>query len=274
MNHLIAKIKGASGKYLKVLSNKKIFDHPQTLDDAIEYDSAAVLEQDEWFYIKNFSTQKYCIDFLKKDFSSTDYSQIKVDEYLDIEYLIAYQHGKYYFQKLSNRQILEKKFFTINPQPEFHDDMKIIVIESLPNAIYIKNEDTLYFKSLTYIHQIFKGIEILYKEATQAETKEFLESSFISLKNNYNADKVKQSNRKRISLAIEALNNIPHTQRKSMYSYICEYRPELNFDSHTSSFEISNEHELKELLYGLTERYYTTKFGKEKRLANSVIKIQ
>ena len=34
-----------------------------------------------------------------------------------------------------------------------------------------------------------------------------------------------------------------------------------------------SEKELKELIYGIEQRYYTTEIGNEKRLANSVIKL-
>lgn len=37
------------------------------------------------------------------------------------------------------------------------------------------------------------------------------------------------------------------------------------------SFKISNEKELKLLLYGIEQRFYTTPDGRERRIANSVI---
>jgi len=38
-----------------------------------------------------------------------------------------------------------------------------------------------------------------------------------------------------------------------------------------NSFEVGSENELKMLLYGIEQRFYTTPVGGEKRLANSVI---
>ena len=40
-----------------------------------------------------------------------------------------------------------------------------------------------------------------------------------------------------------------------------------------NTFDIGSEKELKELIYGIEQRYYTTEIGNEKRLANSVIKL-
>ena len=40
-----------------------------------------------------------------------------------------------------------------------------------------------------------------------------------------------------------------------------------------NSFEVGSENELKMLLYGIEQRFYTTPVGGEKRLANSVITL-
>lgn len=56
-----------------------------------------------------------------------------------------------------------------------------------------------------------------------------------------------------------------------MYSYIHSYcEQKLTFDKENSKFEINSGDELKYLLYGIEQRFYTTPLGHEKRLANSV----
>lgn len=57
-----------------------------------------------------------------------------------------------------------------------------------------------------------------------------------------------------------------------MFSYIQEYCPTVTFKK--KSFEIKTEDDLKNVLFGIDERYYTTQFGKEKRLANSVTPVK
>ena len=44
----------------------------------------------------------------------------------------------------------------------------------------------------------------------------------------------------------------------------------LQYDKVASTFEISDDDSLKLLIYGIEQRFYTTQFGQEKRLANSV----
>jgi len=56
-----------------------------------------------------------------------------------------------------------------------------------------------------------------------------------------------------------------------MLSYIDSYcEQKLNFDKENSKFEISTDDDLKLLIYGIKQRFYTTPFGQERRLANSV----
>ncbi len=45
-------------------------------------------------------------------------------------------------------------------------------------------------------------------------------------------------------------------------------------DINDRKFSIKDEERLKHLLWGIEERYYTTRVGGEKRVANSVSKIE
>ncbi len=153
----------------------------------------------------------------------------------------------------------------------YRDDWEEITIRDTPDAIYDKSTDRLYFHKLESITGIFTGVDQLYKEATQEETEAFLHEDFISLKDSFAADKVKTANRKRIALAAETLKKLNPDQRKKMAKYIGEYCPDLK--TADSKFEISSEQNLKMLLYGIEQRFYTTLIGDEKRLANSVISL-
>ena len=273
MNHLLAKTKGRNGDYFKVISNEEIFELPNDLDNPIEYNSDYKLEDDEWFAIEAFSEKEYCIEFLTQRFISTDHNQLPLNDYNKIDFLCAYQTGIYYFQKISSSQIIRKKYFSFSEAPTLIENEPIIVIDNYPDAIYVKVDDILYFKRLTSITAIFNGIDELYKEATQEETETFLESDFIVLDNEYSADKVKKANRKRIAMAMQTLQMFTPVERSDIFVYIREYCEDLNFDENDENFTISEEEELKKLLYGIEQRYYTTRQGGEKRLANSVTTI-
>lgn len=273
MNHLIAKTKGRNGDYFKVISDEQIFELPDDLDNPIEYEADHKLDEDSWFAITEFSEKDYCLDFLTRRFVSADYRQLPQASYTNIDFLCAYQSGVYYFQKISSKQLIQRKWFNISAEPTLYDNSPIIVIDEYADAIYIKNEDTLYFKNLASISSIFKGIDILYREATQQETEEFLENDFISLSEDYTAENVKKANRKRIALAQATLQTFTRRQKKQIFSYIREYCEDLEFDEDAENFSISNEEDLKKLLYGIEQRYYTTRIGNEKRLANSITTV-
>lgn len=271
MNHLIAKTKGRTCGYFKVISDVEIFLLPDNLHNLIPYETTYILEDDEWFAIDNFSAKDYCIDFLSTRFISTDYNQISTENYNNIEFICSYQTDAYCFQKISDSQIIRKKYFTLSNTPLLIEDEPIVIINNIPDAIYKKNEDVLYFKKLITISSIFKGIDTLYKEATQLETESFLQNDFIQLDNEFNANKVKTANRKRITMAMDTLNTFSATDRQSIFGYVKGYCEDLHYDEDNSHFIITSENELKKLLFGIEQRYYTTMLGGEKRLANSIM---
>ncbi len=116
---------------------------------------------------------------------------------------------------------------------------------------------------------IFKRIDELYREATDGETEEFLKNDFVVLRNEYDASKVKTANRKRIALAMKTLSALNTEEKRNIFQYIGEYCPDLKTEK--NAFLVGNEDELKMVLFGIEQRFYTTPVGDEKRIANSVI---
>lgn len=273
MSHLLAKTKGRNGDYFKIMSDEEIFELPDDLDNTVEYQPDHNLDEDSWYAIEEFSEKEYCLEFLTRRFVAADYIQIARADYRNIDFFCSYQAGVYYFQKVSPKQLIRKKYFTLTDEPTFYEKAPIIVIDDYPDAIYVKADDTLYFKNLSAITGIFRGIDILYREATQEETEEFLESNFIQLEDDFSAENVKKANRKRIALAMETLQTFNRRQKRQIFTYIREYCQDLNFDEDAENFSVSSEDDLKKLLYGIEQRYYTTRIGNEKRLANSITTV-
>lgn len=274
MNYLVVKTKGVQGSFFKVLSSESaIFQLPQNLDNGVPYTPTYKLEEDEWFTIDTFSEKEFYIHFLSKTFISTDYNQLPQQYYSKIEYLCSCQGGIYYFQKIYESHIIKKKFLSFSNTPKLieSENEPILVLNKFSDAIYDKSTDILYFKKLSTLTSIFRGIETLYKEATQAETEHFLQNKFIRLEEGYNADTVKTANRKRIALAMDTIQSFTERDQKNIFSYIKEYCDDLSYDERQNYFMIKSEEDMKKLLYGIEQRYYTTILGNEKRLANSVM---
>lgn len=278
MHCVIVKVKRLRNKpYRKLLSDNKLFQDVSIDDvDCIPYDTDHNLDEDAWFAIKGFSKESYCLPILKEDsFDSKDYEDLERAKFKEISYLISVQSDNFYFQNITDSTFIRQKgIIFFGEVAELEEDSTRLVIKELPDAIYFKDSDTLIFKNLATINAIFKGIDTLYKEATQAEVSQFLAEKFIKLGDAYDANSVSKANRKRISFALEVLSTLSLDQKTDMFKYINAYcGSEIEFDEDTEEFQINSDKDLKNLIYGLQERYYTTHRGKEKRLANSVKKL-
>lgn len=271
MDHLLARVSDRKNSYRKMISGKKIYQIPNNLSNCVRYAPEDTIEDDEWFCIERFSTTTFCIELLKQEyFNSTDYAEINKMEPEKISYLVAYQEENVFlFQRVYICNMLNrKKFIHIGDNVEIKESKFGIIINDVPDAIYLKDKDCLYFKKLETIAPIFKGIDELYREATDEETGEFLKSGFVCLKNAFSTKSVKKSNRKRIALATKILNDFSDEQKRDIFQYTSDYYPNLKFDG--NKFEIKDENDLKNLLYGIEQRLYTTPVTKEKRCASAV----
>ena len=276
MNHVIAKIKGRKkNKIFKLLSDQCLFDSLTiNIDACTDYDPDHNLDEDSWFKIEQFSQKEYCINLLKKDFDSKEYNNLHKASFSEIIYLCSVQNDDFYFQKVTPSLFLNRKMISFGEHAEVENSYKRLVINSRPDAVYFKKNDILVFKNLATISSIFKGIVIIYKVATAEEVRDFLKEPFIFTSNGFSEEKVSKSNRKRIALAMNTLERMSEEDRYKILGYIDNYcNTKLEIDPNGEKVNVSNDEELKLLLYGIEQRFYTTPFGGEKRLANSVKQI-
>lgn len=261
-------------KYRKMLSSEEAifpaFDPENT--STSPYTPGATLQDDDWFCISNARGKEYSIDLLSETFTTVDLESLTRGEFDKIDYLFVLDDRFIYFQNVSKSKLVSRKRIVhFGEGFTYKTDCAEIVIRDLPDAIYDKTTDSLYFRRLESITGIFRGIDMLYREATQEETDSFLANDFIRLKDDYSSSKVKTANRKRIALATKTLSELDESDRKNIFKYIGEYCPDLKVSE--NAFEVGSENELKMLLYGIEQRFYTTPVGGEKRLANSVITL-
>ncbi len=274
MNCVLAKIKRLRVKpYKKLISDNSLFESIDINNiDCILYSADHNLDEDSWFIIEDFSNKDFCLDIIKKSpFDSKDYEDLKKDKFKDISHLISVQNEDFYFQKVTPSTFISQKgIFFLGEVAEIEEDNNKLVIKNTPDAIYFKDCNKLIFKNLATISSIFKGINTLYTEATQAEVDSFLNEPFIKLGEEYITTNVSKPNRKRISFAMDALSSLSPENKTDMFNYINTYCGEIDFDVDNEEFQINSDHDLKNLIYGIQERFYTTSFGQEKRLANSI----
>lgn len=273
MDHVLARVKRLIKKpFFKLVSDHTLYENTNVSPAAcVPYSPDHNLDEDSWFKIEQFSQQPFCIDLLKSNFDSKDYDDLKKEQFPNIAYILAVQSNDFYFQKVTPSLFIKKKIIGFGEAAAIEEGSNRLVINDQPDAIYFKQSDTLAFRNLATISSIFKGIDTLYRAATQPETEAFLQSEFIDLKNNYDASQVSKPNRQRIALAIDSLAKMSDQDKIGVLAYIDDYCDQkLKFDQASSKFEISTDNELKLLLYGIEQRFYTTLFGRERRLANSI----
>ena len=273
MNHTIVKIRTRSRdrKYWKLFSDQKLYDLPENLEDTVEFSPDHCLDEDSWFAVKNFSRQDFCIPLLKEEFVSTSYELLEKKQFGDIDYLCYIEEGLFCFQKVSKTGLLKRRAIVFDEAATYRKECREIVIYPEPDAIYLKEKNQLIFKKLSSISSIFRGIDVLYREATEEETSQFLNQDFIELEN-YSSESVKKANRKRIAMANDLLKAMDKRKKNIIFQSIEDYCPQLVMEE--GKFRITSEQDLKLLLYGIDQRFYTTPDGEEKRIANSVIRIE
>jgi hypothetical protein len=273
MNHILAKVKGPrKNPFFKLISDQTLFENINIdVVSCVEYSPDHNLDEDAWFKIAKFTQMPFCIDLLKNNFDSKDYDDLNKTQFGKISYLFSVQDENFYFQKITPSLFILKKTLTFGEIAKVEESDNRLVINSIPDAGYLRTSDTLIFRNLATISSMFPGIDQLYKEATKEEVEQFLGESFIELNNGYNLNSVSKPNRKRIALAMETLSTMSDDDKSNILYYIENYCiNKLKFDKENSKFKISTDDELKLLLYGIEQRFYTTPFGKERRLANSV----
>lgn len=270
MNYLLARVKDRKEKYRKVITmDSSFYECPENLSNNHEYTPSYKLENDEWHSISDFSKKEFCNEFINNELDTTAYKVLDKAELCDVIYLCALQDDICYFQRVFKHSVLEKKrAISLGDEITVKKNLKQIVLSDIADAMYIINDDKLYFRKLETIAPIFRGIDSLYREATNDEISEFLEEPFIQVGEEYSVEKVGKANRQRIAMVIENFNHLEQEQKSEIFQYINRHYPQLEFDG--TVFTIRGEDDMKYLLYGLEQRYYTTPATNEKRIANSV----
>ena len=250
-------------------------DITSLVQESILYNPNTLLEsKNQWYRLTEFSHNEFLNSNLNSIIeSSASYSMLKHEEWGLLVYLLVINDNFIYIQGIGkNILVKKKKLFKISDGFQYDAQREEIIIKDIPDAIYDIGADTLYFQKLLSLTKIFPGIDSLYKEATDQEIKTFLKQSFIILKNGFGYSEVKTLNRKRIALLQGMMVDLSIEEKMRIISYIGEYCSSLKRVE--DAFEIGTEKDLKLLLYGLQERFYTTPIGDEKRIANSIIPIK
>jgi hypothetical protein len=239
--------------------------------EAIDYSPSQKLDDDQWFQINSFSKKDYFIDQCSADFSSASLNQIVNDDYSDISCIIISQGSNKYFQRITPSLFVSKRtILDYSGKPKIVEHRKQIEIRDEPDAVYLVDNDTLYFKTIGKLKVIFPGIEVLHREATQDEVNAFIKNDFISLSTITNTS-IGPQNRKRIADIGVKYNALSDEKKDQLITYAKE---KAGVEVEGDSFVIKSETDLKNVLYAMDQRYYYADIYEENRVANSVRKVK
>ena len=96
----------------------------------------------------------------------------------------------------------------------------------------------------------------------------FFQMEIISVDQQFTTNKIGMLNRKNIALILETYNSYDADVKKELHSYIDNLNLPKNGDG---KYIIDNDKNLKNFIYALQERYYTTLATHEKRLAQAFV---
>lgn len=267
--YIYGKVKRKNNLFRILAAENEVYEQDKIPTDGVEYDPNTLIEPEEYYKISNFSLTEFSIDFILEELNSVDFNQIVEDDLKKLSYICTVQDQVYFFQAISISYYIKKKWILIS-ELSLKDNEPIITVNDCADVIYDKEIDTIYFKKLSVANRVFKGLDQLYREATADESQTFLESEFLEVNADYDVSKVSIPNRKKIALIKDTLEKYDDIEKQAIYDYTREYG-QVVYEN--GKFKIDTDNDLKYVLWGIEQRYYTTPIGGEKRVANSVITI-
>lgn len=268
-NYIYGKVKRKLNIFRVIETETEVYDTENLILNGVEYNPATLIEAEELFQLTDFSASGFSFDFLDNDLDSVNHDQITKADLKKLSFICTVQENLYFFQIINSSFYISKKWFSID-ELALETDKPIITINPFADAIYDKQNDVLYFKKLAAAQKIFKGMDQLFRSATDAETETFLNNEFLDVNEGFITANVTIPNRKRIALVNETLSKLSNAEKQAIYDYTSQYGQVTYADG---KFKIETDENLKFVLWGIEQRFYTTQIGGEKRVANSIISI-
>lgn len=285
MNQILAKLKQSNDQakhpdnhpfYKKILStDDNIFEDILNKTDDFEfvaYTTSRNPEENLWFYIEDFSSQTYVNPKAILNHNSSEFPSLEKDEFDKIDFLAIDSDKCIFYQRITkSKQITKKSIFFFSTEFQYQPTCPILILNLYPDAIFEKSKNRLYFQNLSAISNIFVGINELYKAASDEDVNKFLKNDFIQCAEGFESKSVNIPNRKKITQVTEKLQELTPTQINKLLDYTKKYCPNICIQNRL--YKIGNDKELKQLLDGICENYYTKPITNEKTLAHSTSKL-
>jgi hypothetical protein len=258
MGFFLAKLKG-SEEFFKLKDQVEFRSYTSIcLDDAMVYDPNNEMAH-QWFKLEHFSNHDAFLDNLMVDYSAAELQNISRTQYDSIAFVAYYDGTSYFIQKVAKSSYMNKAWISFSGNCiNYQQDQNLIFLNPIPSCIYNRVSDCLYFMDISKAYSVFDGVVESYRSATATEVSSFLNSEMIATVN-YNESNVGIANRKRIAKVMSVYSNYTNEQKDCLRNYINNSLPnQLAYDSQSGKFTISDDKQLRLLLYGIQMRFYAT----------------
>lgn len=274
MGTYIAKIKGNNDQWYKMAAQVTNDDYSRLpLDDALLYDANNTMS-DQWFKLADFNNYDAFLRMLDLNFDAVDLEDLSRAQYDQIEFIAYYDDSKYYIQNVTKGSYLEKKWFSFDGQVmSFETKDNLIYINSIPHCVYNQIDHSLYFMNISKAFAIFSGLRLDYRQATNEEVTDFLNSDIINVVN-FDCSKVGLSNRKRINAIKRIYEGYEPDEKDRLKKYIHDSVGEvLGYNARTKQFTIDSDSKLRVLLMGIQQRFYIPPLNEEVQVATNTTSL-
>ncbi len=270
MSYVVGRLKRKSVEVRKIVESDDDVIVIPDFANSVPFDPHYKPDEGQWLFIDNFSTSVYAIGSLCASVNTADFSQLTEQDALNLKFICSIQNEYRCYQRIVPSQIIRKTFLQLSGLTLISDE-KLIIINNIPDAIHNTSDDRLYFSDFSVLKTFFSGIEALYKEATREEVDAFLKNEVMQCAPEFNSDLVSKPNRHRINLAIAKLDVYTKQNVEQLIQEFPDYVKDVEVKD--GCFVIKSDNDLKLAIFCIEERFYTTPVSKEKRLANSVLRI-
>lgn len=243
-----------------------------SFQNGIAYSTTSTLDDDQWFYIDSLADKKIKNPLeICSIANSNDWVQIEPKEYSLIRFLAVIDkvNSRAFYQRIPSSVLIKKPILNLlglNDQPKITHD-PIILLNELPDAVFDEKTGKLYFRDLSKLTKIFIGIDQLFKEATEEDVSNFVNSNIFSTNSNFEIKKVTTPVRKKITNVQSRYESFSPDQKLEFIANAKQYLTHINFQN--GKFLITNNEDVRDLADALDQKFHETPITKEPRRTQS-----
>lgn len=275
MGYLVCKVNQSSGKScdkIKIISktDENLYTDIDGLK-VIPYNPNYKLEEDQIFVIESadsFITNKEILENFETKAST--YEELEGDKWSKVAVLVFSNNNKNYYQRIIGKKYLNTKVVLkfVSTGPQITEEIEGIALNPNSFIIYDIKNKKLYFKNFLEVSKIFKGIEVLYREATEDEVKKFFSNDLVDKNSTIGFENITSAKRKKILLALSELEKGKEIEKLRAYGK--KYYPS-HFES--DKILVNSLDNIDVLINVVHEHCYTSEVTNQKKIANSTMDL-